>query len=262
MKTVSKIAIGGISILVAINMLLTTTTTAFPDPCYVGVAFIEPYWPWDDDWENCTEAQEDADAFLDWITSDSFWDQKFRYANASNHYYQWEISQDQSYVETAHFAYYAGHGYSGDYGWTKLVFNVSGLGIIYDSPRLYPDYCDWGDEGPLNWVALAACYVGNMTYKALDGLHLICATKCEIGEALYGDYFGEYLVQDNMTIKNAWFQTMDDVYDDNPDLVKGTVNVVGEDSSVGNDHIYYHGSVADDPTDDMYYTEWTHNPSS
>lgn len=251
MKTLTKAAICCISLLMITSVVLPTVTTALPSTAYVGASSIEEYNVWDD----CYLAEEDADALVSQITSDGYWQQKFRIKEANNHQDQWEYTGDQDTVETAHFAYYAGHGFSGILR-TKLVFKVSNWGVIYDSPRIYPDYCDWGDEGCLKWVALAACDVGKRTYKALDGVHLICGCKCEIDEALYGDNFGGYMIND-YSIKWSWFTTMDDYVA----KVDGVVNVVGEDSSVGNDHLYGHGSVADDPPVDNYYYEWTHDPN-
>jgi len=209
-------------------------------------------------WDDCTDAEKDAGYLLDWVTSENHWQQKYWKKEADNHQEQWEYDGDQNCIETAHFAYYAGHGVSTHLGWTKLVFKVNNFNIPYDSPRINPDYCDWGDEGPLKWVALASCYVGNKTYKALDGVHLICAAKCKIDEAYYGDDFGEYMVHHEWSIKSSWFKAMDL----NKNVVYGVVNVVGEDSSVGNDHLYWHGSVAADPSVDNYYYEWTHDPNT
>jgi len=255
MKNATRTAICFISLLITTSLVLPAITTAIPSTCYVGVSWKESY----PNWGNCYLAQEDADGFLNKITSDSHWHQKFRITGSNNHRGQWEYTSDQNYVETAHFAYYAGHGYYNSVTKvTKMVFYDT-IGLP-DSPRINPDHCDWGDEGPLKWVALSACDVGYRTYKALDGIHLICAAKCEIDEYTYGVDFGDYLIN-GYPIKWSWFHTMDNAYDANPINVKGMVNVVGEDSSVGNDHIYWHGSVAADPPVDDYYYEWTHSPS-
>jgi hypothetical protein len=258
-RTLTKAAICCVSLLMVTSMVLPAITTATPSTCYVGGASIVHYAVGDD----CTEAENDTGKLIDWITSDSHWQQKFWNKEDKNHKEQWEYTQDQDTngVETAHFVYYAGHGFSDSL--TRLVFKkrkIGGKVISYDSPRIVLDHCDWGDEcgHRLKWVALATCYVGNRTYKALDGVHLICGCKCYIDEALYGDRFGYDMISEGMSIKESWFDTMDL----NVNVVDGIVNVVGEDSSVGNDHIYWHGSVADDPTVDNYYYEWTHNPNT
>lgn len=251
----------GILVIVGIltPWIAAISSVAIPSTCYVGVSWKENYPP---PWNNCDKAQEDADGFLYTLMTDPHWQMIFRITENNNHAYQWEYTQDQNYVEKAHFAYYAGHGYyQPSTGRAWMVFYWDLIHGIYDSPRIYPDYCDWGDEGPLKWVALACCDVGHRTYKALDGVHLICAAKCEIGEFEYGKYFAQRLLA-NLTIKQAWFDTMLQAYNADPTNVKGKVNVVGEDSSVGNDHIYWHGYVAPDPPVDDYYYEWTYTPSS
>ena len=224
---------------------------------YVGIWWEEEY---EDPWEDCDKAQEDAEGFSDNLTSDPQWQLKFEIYEDDIDRSQWEYTNDQNYVETVHFAYYAGHGYVDQTtGFCWLIFHGGDYAARY-SARIWPDYCDWGNEGPLKWVALAACHVGIKAFKALNGVHLICAAKCEIGEFEYGGHFGQYLVN-GRPIKDAWFDTMD-LADEVANVVPGEVNVLGEDSSVENDHIYGHGYVAPDPPVDAYYYEWVHDVPS
>jgi hypothetical protein len=216
-----------------------------PSRCEVGVSWQNSYPPNWDGWKDLHVCDQDAEGFQNKIVKGlSRWYAGFDTYGLALHDEQWEYDDDQDFVDSVDFAYYAGHGNSG-----TLVFHA--CVTPYDSADLVPDRCDWGDEGPLNWVALACCYAGQNTYRALDGLHLICGWRSPCTDAIYGPVFAQKLI-DGEEVKTAWFQTGQLLAA--PGL---TMNVVGEDYSVGTDHMWHCGHVNPTPPDDDEYYEWT-----
>lgn len=216
-----------------------------PYYCTIGIAWVTK-WNTYQYIPMCKDDAEELECVL--VANKPNWHCGFDKNEQDVHQDQWEITDDQNYVDNVSFAYYAGHG-SAD----KLVFKDV-LGLPYDSARLNPDYCDWGDENgnKLKWVALACCLAGQNTHKALDGLHLICGWRTECDDAVYGRRFAEYLIA-GYEIKTAWFLTGDEL------SPGGLMNVKGEDISVGSDHLYHCGTVNLTPINDEYYYEWTHS---
>lgn len=223
-----------------------------PSRCEVGIAWITEYKYWMD----LPLCDDDAEGFKCALVANlPNWYTGFDKNEGDVHDEQWEIWQDQYFVDDVHFAYYAGHGYvrSSDKK-TWLVFHDNILGWIVDSANIYkPDYCDWGDENgrKLNWVGLACCQVGQKSHYALDGVHMICGWRTSCTDAAYGPTLANKLIS-GKTVKQAWFETGD--LHAEPGL---TMNVKAEDISVANDHIYYCGTVYPDPPVDSIFYEWT-----
>jgi len=216
---------------------------AIPLYCKIGIAWVTEYCGL----ENIPFTKDDAEELECVLVCEKpQWHCGFDKNEQDVTRTQWEVSNDQNYVDAVHLAYYAGHGGAG-----KLVFKDV-CGVPSDYARLLPDYCDWGDEngGKLKWVFLACCLAGQNSYRALDGVHMICGWKTGCTDAVYGPVLADHLI-DGMTVKSAWFQTCHDLAE-----AGLCMNVVAEDISLENDHIYHCGTVLPDPPDDDEYYEW------
>ena len=234
--------------------MLPTNVSADPSNPEIGISWIVNY----DYWDDLPLCDDDAEALRDDLIDDpsTGWIEGFTTSNTNVHDEQWEIYDDQNFVDDVHFAYYAGHGWVSPYtGRTVLVFDSNVFHTPIDSADMYTlDKCDWGDENSrkCNWVGLACCDVGQRMQHALEGVHLICGWTTYCADQVYGEELAEQLM-DGETVKDAWFNTGDLLGDE-----ETIMRVVAEDISVANDHLYGYGTVYSDPTVDSTYYAWTH----
>ena len=234
-------------------LMLPTNISADPTNPEIGVSWIVNY----DYWDDLPYCDDDAEALRDDLIDDpsTGWIEGFTTSNSNVHDEQWEIYDDEDYVDDVHFAYYAGHGWVSPYtGRAVLVFDSNIFKTPIDSADIYfRDLCDWGDENnqKLNWVGLACCEVGQKTQYALEGVHIICGWTTYCADKVYGEELAEQLM-DGETVKDAWFNTGETLGDEDT-----TMRVIAEDISVANDHLYGYGTVYSDPTVDSTYYAWT-----
>jgi hypothetical protein len=261
-KIYNRKFITGVSACVSILFLMLPLTICAEGTCVeeppstpkIGISWITEYTYWAD----LPYCDDDAEGLMDTLMDDpnTNWDDGFETTEQNVHDEQWEIYSDQNYVDNVHFAYYAGHGWESGTGRRVLVFKSNFLGIPIDSADIHQtDQCDWGDENSrmCNWVGLACCEVGDKIQNALEGVHLICGWTTYCADKAYGPTLADKFITYQKTVKNAWFETGDDLGDSGT-----TMRVVAEDISNANDHIYGYGAVYCDPVVDSTYYSWTY----
>jgi hypothetical protein len=235
----SRRFITGLLPIIVISLLVIPSVNAW-DFGYTWVYDNDPY---------LKNTKPDAEGFADRLLKDG-WRKTFGTSEGNAHDEQWEESQDQYYVDNAHIAYYAGHGWP-----TKLLIHKKNNPA--GRPPEYAEWwkCKWGNENGRknNWVCLACCYAGKWWFGySLRGAHLVLGwmTKCK--DEVYGPTFGDYLIQDELTLKSAWFQTGKELGESGHKM-----RVLGETISMGKDHLPGHGYVSPDPYDNSVFVYWT-----
>ena len=204
------------------------------------------YW-WVRGDESLLYTQEDAEGFMNTLVENG-WSSEFNLNDETLFGYQLEdglFGKDQDYLEQTHIAYYAGHG-----GPSVLMINP------HTTPKdmVYYYECSWGDENDRTnkWIALQTCLATNNYFKrAMKGTHLILGWTTWCDDAPFGATFADYLIS-GRTLKEAWFLTG----------VEHSVTrhlemrIFGENTDMGNDHLFGFGYVNPDPPVDNIITFW------
>lgn len=156
-------------------------------------------------------------------------------------------ANDWRNIDGVDIALYAGHGEL--FGCLRLLESVTPMYVFYNA-------CEWGDND-LEWIFLHACYTTRnpsnfkgIFHRAMNGLHLVCGYYSDGADTVDGVTLGNYLMG-GVQVRNAWFATIDATTDPPRSL-----QVIGETSDCGEDHIWGQGSVISDPPVDEYYTTW------
>jgi len=207
-------------------------------------ATIGTFW-WYRDNGGLLYAQGDAQGFASALEDDGC-DWPIDKNDIDNELYDDYLEDDTGeLIDDVDIAYFVGHSDSGNLG--------IGAGIGTNKYAEW-DECQWGDDGPLKWVALATCLAGKDKFSyALNGAHLILGWETIMSDALYGPTFANY-IKEGYTLKEAWFLTGEEC-----EHVHGVAKILGEDTSVGDDHLKGYGSYAiPSPTVDDDYSWWTH----
>ncbi len=166
--------------------------------------------------------------------------------------------EDHIWVDAVDIAWFAGHGNGGE-----LYFNYGQseedrvLKSFYldrlpgDHPLAYQDEARWGDQD-LEWIFLFSCNTlqrydgtkgGSDFGWALNGAHLVCGAVDKMW-VQYDDGFhvARYLVDYDWKVVDSWF------WGCNVHQPAGRMlRVIGENEACGDDHIWGHGWVSQDP---------------
>lgn len=230
----------------------------------VGVEWTRVYGFWYDDpdegfvWLKSLVA-EDATGFYNKLDSDG-WSKEFYWHDSSayeEHFKKEGLGgTDSSYVDAVDFAYYSGHGSP-----TGFYFNND-----HDDKKLrctdtHHD-AEWGDYN-LEWIALSCCQVlsdrsypgewyERWAFDVFKGLHQIQGFYTDMDvDPNYGEIFATYMIDNEYTIREAWFKAADDTQSSG--RIAAVLGVNDSGYSTWDDHLWGHGSVAPDKSDPMHF---------
>jgi len=199
-------------------------------------------------------AEGDAEGFVNTLTADGCALSKNRNSEDNELYDSYLQEGMNELIDSVDIAYYVGHS-----GKTALgIYKPFPLLIVppFDYPEFVEAYnCKWGDDGPNKWVVLATCLAAHGGLggfqNALDGTNMILGWDTQCSDAKYGPTFASKIIE-GMTLKEAWFETAEEC-----EHVHARAKILGEDISVGNDHLKGYGDYAN-PENDLLYHSWTH----
>ena len=210
----------------------------------VGVEWVTEYT-----WPLCClpNCDDNAIGFYNRL-GDAGWIQRFNKGDddADEEHFEYD-GLDYMYIDGVDIAFYSGHGTN-----TKLTLSTVWKKVYFQ------DEIMWGDSD-LEWIALHSCNSTEIpeNFKGspygLSGVHLICGFVTESFDVPDdGENFAQNLL-DGETVKEAWFDAVDESHG-----AGTTLRVIGENEDCEDDHIWGQGSVIDDPPVDADPYEWTH----
>jgi len=171
------------------------------------------------------------------------WVQMFEKGDSEAQITHFVTGDDWRFIDGVDIALFAGHGES---YWIRLI----------EPSVVFFNACEWGDND-LEWIFLHGCYTtrtpGNfkgIPNWAMNGVHLVCGYYSDGADTVDGVNLANRLLG-GVSVRNAWFATIDESTDPPRSL-----QVIGENSYCGDDHIWGQGSVISDPPVDQYYTTW------
>ena len=210
---------------------------------------------------------DDADFIEDRLT-DKGWDLNYNYGDAAADGIYWQDSYENTYIDRNDLVVFRGHGSScSDSFWGINLRGLSFRCDVDDSCFTPGDAYDCYGDSDLEWIVLGCCSPladSSMGYWAAvkDGMHLILGYKNSASHVTYGETWMRYCTSISAfdpahRIVWSWFKACDDKQG------SGVISrVVGETTSMKYDYLWGEGSVEPDPTDDIYYTYWTHEKCS
>jgi hypothetical protein len=199
--------------------------------------------------DNLVWSDETAIGFYNTL-GDAGWVKTFEYGDSETQVDHFDVGDDWKYIDGVDIALFAGHG---GFDWIRL-----------DDDYLFFNGCEWGDYD-LEWILLHGCHTTQypIAYKAwphwaMNGVHLVCGYDTVGWDCNDGTNISSRLLNYE-PIKDAWFNGIDQTHNSSFRL-----RVIGEDASVGNDHIWGYGFVAFDPPVDQstwdYWVFQCHDP--
>lgn len=228
-----------------------------------SIYYVNDYCGSDDDLWLC---DNDANAIDDRLTDevDTPWEKRYKYGSYSSDGIYWQDSNEHTYIDRNDLVVFRGHGSSCyDSFWDKnlrgLCFRCDADDSCFTPGDAYDEY---GDRD-LEWIALGCCSPlsdGSRGYWAatMDGMHLILGYKNSASHVTYGKSWIRYCTSLGWfdpahRIVWSWFKAC------NKKQGSGVkARAIGETTSMKYDYLWGEGSVKDDPTDDSWYTCWTH----
>jgi len=155
--------------------------------------------------------------------------------------------QDYLIIDNVDFAYFSGHGRP-----TGFYFNNDHDDRKLSGTKNYKE-AEWGNT-KLKWIVIDACRVlqendddGRWSerwgWSVFKGLHQILGFETSAHDVSdRGNKFADYMIENEYTIKNAWFKACDDTETD----VRASVIFICDSGSTNtaNDHLPGHGSFA------------------
>lgn len=157
--------------------------------------------------------------------------------------------EDRKWIDNTDITFYVGHG-NGD-GFTFENTTHDDRKLDYDDAT-----GDWGDVD-LEWLALYSCQVLEDSYGGMnrfqrwkqefDGLHLLLGFKTNARvNSNFSRQFASNMLDDNMTVRGAWFSAVDTHQPDDRIAVVMGVYKSGDFVWNYNDHFWGKGSVGPD----------------
>jgi len=168
------------------------------------------------------------------------------------------------YADAHDLVFFSGHGSTGSdptYGGTSrsIMFSAS----IDDTQCSAGDtYACLGDSD-LEWIGFSACQTmrdDSIWAAGMNGVHLMMGWQTNMWDtANFGKKFGKRMVDSGITdsphtVKSSWFHAGEKTHGSG-----WTMEVIGENSTMGNDYLWGEGSVNSDPTVNNYYTRWSYD---
>lgn len=197
-------------------------------------------------------------------TVDTPWENRYYKSSYSADGKYWQDSYENTYIDRNDLVIFRGHGSScSDSFWG---INLRGLSFRCDADDTCftpgDAYDRYGDRD-LEWIVLGCCSPladSSRGYWAatMDGMHLILGYKNSASHVTYGESWIRYCTSIGSLdpahrVIWSWFKAC------NVKQGSGVISrVVGETTSMKYDYLWGEGSVQSDPTDDIYYTYWTH----
>ncbi len=201
-------------------------------------------------------------------TVDTPWENRYYKGSYSADGKYWQDSYENTYIDRNDLVVFRGHGSScSDSFWginlRGLCFRCDADDSCFTPGDAYDRY---GDRD-LEWIVLGCCSPlsdSGMGYWAatMDGMHLILGYKNSASHVTYGESWIRYCTSISAwdpahRIIWSWFKAC------NAKQGSGVISrVVGETTSMKYDYLWGEGSVQSDPTDDTWYTYWTHTKGS
>ena len=216
-----------------------------------------------------SNTSEDATRLGDQLPSDwsitgfgnsSAWEEDFKrteYGGTNN-----------SYADEHDLVFFSGHGTTttsnGEYysDSTRCIkFSNSSHDDRYMSAG--DAYDSWGDDD-MEWLGMSACQTMKQDDRwsnSMNGVHLVMGWQTNMYDVKnFGKKFAKRMIDSGSfdsayPVLDSWFYAAEQTHW----YVDRTAEVIGENTSMGNDYLWGQGSVNSDPTDNSAYTRWSYD---
>jgi len=230
-----------------------------PDDPYVGVEWCNDYSNVPN-LANISGTDDSAQGFKNAIQSLSNWSSRFDWGNDAAWEQDFKHSTapgggtDSFWADNVHFAFFAGHGGSGQFFFNSAV----------DDHVMRAQDAIWGD-GTLNWLVLHACQTMRANFEwdvwcdAFNGLHMMFGfhTNTEGSTPPLGSRFALWMKFEfppwwyARDMRTAWGMACAECFDSSREYAVIYTGQAGTDTH--NDHLPGFGHVSSDPTSPTYW---------